>query len=246
VVADRSGLELGLGSRVAVPERSEPTGSLHPALDALVVSHARARLAEKRSGIGSYRLTASGAEYAGIQGGAVDIFFEVLSRPPRLIIVGAGHIAVPLAAMAKLLDFEVTVLDDRPEFATSARFPTADQLVVGPYRQTLATLPVDSDTYVVLVTRGHVHDQACLEQVLDSPAAYIGMIGSKRRVRTVMRHAKESGHDPARLAQVYAPIGLDIGSQTPAEIALAILAEIVRVRRGGRARSLALKERLHV
>jgi xanthine dehydrogenase accessory factor len=96
------------------------------------------------------------------------------------------------------------------------------------------------------VTRGHVHDQACLEEILDGPAAYIGMIGSRRRVQTVMAHAKEAGHDPELLKRVHAPVGLDINAHTPAEIALSIMAEIVNVRRGGRAPSMAMGKRLRV
>jgi xanthine dehydrogenase accessory factor len=235
-----------LAARLFVGEKGEVEGTIHPDLDPLLIEDARLSLHEKRSRVRSYRFTEGGAEYVGIQGGEADVFFEVLARPPKLVVVGAGHIALPLARMAKLLDFEVTVLDDRPEYANRERFPDADQILVGPYRQKLAGVPLDSDTYIVLVTRGHVHDQACLEQVLDSPAAYIGMIGSKRRVRTVMQHARESGHEVEKLQRVYAPIGLDIHAKTPAEIALAIMAEIVNVRRRGRAPSLALQERLRV
>lgn len=246
VVANRSHVSIRPGTRLFVRENGERLGSIHPWLDTALERDALKSLSEKRSGVRSYRLEDEEARSVGVEGGDVDVFFEVLSRPPKLIIVGAGHIAVPLAAMAKLLDFEVTVLDDRPQFATSERFPCADRILLGPYRETLTGIPIDSDTYIVLVTRGHVHDQACLEQVLDYSAAYIGMIGSKVRVRTVMKHARDNGHDISKLRRVYAPVGLDIGSQTPAEIALAIMAEIVNVRRGGRAPSLALGERLRV
>lgn len=246
IVANRSNQVVTLAARILVTENGEVSGSIHPVLDPVLVEDARRSLAEKRSRVCSYQLEQGRAEALGVQGGNVDVFLEVLSRPPRLIVVGAGHIAVPLARMAKLLDFEVIVLDDRPEYANKERFPDVDRIMVGPYRETLAQAPLHSDTFVVLVTRGHVHDQACLEQVLDSPAAYIGMIGSKRRVRTVMQHARERGYDVSRLERVYAPIGLDIGSQTPAEIALAIMGEIVNLRRGGAAPSLALGERLRV
>lgn len=235
---------VSLGSRMFVSE-GEVVGGIHASLDTVLVTDCADALRNKQSRVRSYQLR-DGPRYVGTQGGEVDVFFEVLSRPSKLVIVGAGHIAVPLAAMAKLLDFHVLVLDDRPDFLTPERFPTADQLLAGPYRETLAGVQMDSDTHVVLVTRGHVHDQACLEQVIDSPAAYIGMIGSNLRVRTVMGHAKERGYDVGKLKRVYAPIGLDIGSQTPAEIGLAIMAEIVNVHRGGKGTSLALHERLRV
>jgi xanthine dehydrogenase accessory factor len=244
LIANRGDQELQPGTRMVVTDGGAIHSRIHSTLDPLLVRDARDALHDKKSRFSSYRLEGSSAVRVGVEGGDVDIFFEVLSRPPRLVIVGAGHIAVPLAKIAKLLDFEVLVLDDRPEYASRERFPDANEILVGPYRETLARVTVNADTYIVLVTRGHVHDQACLEQVIDSPAAYIGMIGSKRRVRTVATHVKERGVEVDRLERLYAPIGLDIGSQTPAEIAVAIMAEIVNVRRGGHAPSLALRERL--
>jgi xanthine dehydrogenase accessory factor len=158
------------------------------------------------------------------------------------VIVGAGHIALPLARIAKLADYEVVVLDDRAEYASAERFPDVDSLLIGPYASTLATVPIDPYTCIVLVTRGHVHDQASLETVIESPAAYIGMIGSKRRVRTVLRHLGEKGVDSELLARIHAPIGLDIGARTPAEIAVAIMAEIIQSVRGGTGRPLGRGE----
>ncbi|MBV9280346.1 MAG: XdhC family protein, partial [Chloroflexi bacterium] len=136
VVANRSPGGPPPGSRLFVPEVGEPGGSLHPGLDRAVLLRARRSLAEKRSRMRSFRLTDAGGEDVGVEGGEVDVFFEVLHRPPRLVVVGAGHIAVPLVSIARLLDFEVIVLDDRPEYATRQRFPEADQLLVGPYRET--------------------------------------------------------------------------------------------------------------
>ncbi len=176
--------------------------------------------------------------------GSVQIFAEVQAQPPHLLIVGAGHIAVPLAAMGKLCDFQVTVLDDRPQYAHPARFPTADQVIAGPFRPELRNLReqgmLDEQTYIVLVTRGHQHDVDCLVEVLDDPLAYIGMIGSQRRIRAVFQLLEsERGIPPEKFDRVYAPIGLDIGAQTPAEIAVCILAEIINVMRGGPAVSLS-------
>jgi xanthine dehydrogenase accessory factor len=229
-------------TRMLVPESGPVVGTIHPNLDALVLEDARDGLATGRSQMRSYDL-AGGSGRARLQRGEVDVFFEVIGRPPALIIVGAGHIAVPLCRFAVELGFEVTVLDDRAEYATKERFPTAAHIVVGPYRESLSALPIDANTYAVLVTRGHVHDQACLEYALTTSAAYIGMIGSRRRVQTVMDHALERGADPERLREVRSPVGLDIGAQTPAEIALSIMAEIVNYRRGGGAGGVALRGR---
>jgi xanthine dehydrogenase accessory factor len=172
--------------------------------------------------------------------GLVELFVEVQRRPPTLIIVGAGHVAVPLAQLGKLIEFEVVVLDDRPQYANKKRFPTADRVLAQPFQETLRNWPIDYDTYIILVTRGHSHDVACLLEVIDSPARYIGMIGSKRRIKGVFELlVKEKGLDPAKFDRVYAPIGLDIGAESPAEIAVGVIAEIVNVYRSGRAVSLS-------
>jgi xanthine dehydrogenase accessory factor len=170
------------------------------------------------------------------EGGEAGVFLEVIAPPEEVVIVGAGHIAVPLARMAKSMDFEVTVLDDRSAFANRLRFPEADRVIAASIEKTLAELPVGPHTYLVLVTRGHTLDQAALLRVIDRPAAYIGMIGSKRRVRAVFDHLRRMGVPEAHIRKVYAPIGLSIGAETPAEIAVSILAEIVAVRRSSRSR----------
>lgn len=168
--------------------------------------------------------------------GSVALFVEVQRRSPTLLIVGAGHVALPLAQLGKMIDFEVVVLDDRPRFANKQRFPMVDQVLAQPFVETLRQWPIDDDTYIVLVTRGHSHDVECLLEVLDSPARYIGMIGSKRRVKAVFELLeREKGIDPAKFDRVYAPIGLDIGAETPTEIGIAVMAEIINLYRGGRA-----------
>lgn len=240
VVANRSDLPLSNVDRLVVFERSPRAGSLSPRIDDEAERLARRCLAERRSRLRAFTLTGEGIEEVGAQGGDIEVFVEVLTRPPRLVIAGAGHIAVPLARFATSLGFDVAVLDDRPEYASRERFPDAQQVVVAPFRESIHQVSIDADTYVVLVTRGHVHDRALLEECLGSGAAYIGMIGSRRRVETVLRHLRGAGADPEGLARVWAPIGLDIGAQTPEEIALSVMAEIVKVRRGGTGRSLAI------
>ncbi len=175
---------------------------------------------------------------------ATSVFIEVQRRAPELIIVGGGHIAVPLAQMASMCDFAVTVLDDRPSFANRERFPTAQKVIAASLRETVRDMPMDNDTFVVLVTRGHSHDVECLLEVLDRPVAYIGMIGSQRRVDAVFELlAEEQGIDPAKFDRVYAPIGIAIGARTPAEIAICIMAELINALRGGPAASISEKRR---
>ena len=171
--------------------------------------------------------------------GSFSVFVEVQARPPHLIIAGAGHIAIPLASIAKTCEFLVTVIDDRPQYAHASRFPSADRVVAGPFRPTLVELrqdkdAFDSDTYIVLVTRGHQHDIDCLLEVLDDPIAYLGMIGSRRRIRAVFELLEKEQKIPAsKFDRVRAPIGIDIGAITPAEIAVCIMAEIICVLREG-------------
>ena len=162
-----------------------------------------------------------------------EVFVEPFLPPPVLLIAGAGHIAAPLAAMAHLMNFSVSVTDDRASFANRERFPQAKQLLVGDIEATLRNYPITPRTHIVLVTRAHAHDVQGLRAIIDSPAAYIGMIGSRSRVQTVLRTLGAEGYDEKRLREIHAPIGLDIGSESPEEIALAIIAEVVAVRRGG-------------
>jgi xanthine dehydrogenase accessory factor len=172
------------------------------------------------------------------------VFVEVQQRAPELVIVGAGHIAVPLAQMAALCDFSITVLDDRASFANSQRFPMARRVITAPLREAVRELTIDADTFMVLVTRGHSHDVDCLLEVIDRPARYIGMIGSQRRVNAVFQLLEEEmGIDPLRFERVYAPIGIAIGAHTPAEIAVCILAELINVLRGGPAVSISDRRR---
>jgi xanthine dehydrogenase accessory factor len=173
-------------------------------------------------------------------GGKLEVFFEVMPAPPKLIVVGAGHIAVPLVQMAKVLDFFVTVIDDRLMYANRERFPAADEVLVGDMAQMLKEMTITPSCYIVLITRGHAYDEPCLRQIMHSSAKYIGMIGSKRRIKACFERFREEEKIAEEVIErVYAPIGLDIGTETPAEIALSILGEVIKVRRGGKAASLS-------
>ncbi len=163
------------------------------------------------------------------------LFLEPLYPPARLIIAGAGHVGRALAHLGKFLDFEVTVIDDRPEFASLERIPEADSLIVGDIGQAVRDFPVSADTYIVIVTRGHRHDAEALKACLRSPAAYIGMIGSARKVALMREKFLEEGWAAAaEFDRVHAPVGLRIGSKTVEEIALSIAAELVLTRSGVR------------
>lgn len=165
------------------------------------------------------------------------LLFEI-SRPPlELVICGGGHVGRAVATAGRMLDFAVTVIDDRAEFVARERFPDEKiGLVCADFTTALRSLKITPATHLVIVTRGHRHDEICLREVIDKPARYIGMIGSRRRTTTIREHLRREGVGGELLRRVHAPIGLDIGAQTPEEIALAILAEIILVRRGGSGR----------
>ena len=231
LVADETGIGARIGARLIMSDDQSAEGGISPQIDSLLLEDGLGALRSRRSAYRSYEMGDDGPRRVRTGSGQIDVFFQVLARPHQLIIVGAGHIAQPLSNMAAGLGMTVTVVDDRAEFATAERFPSANRITVGPYAEALSQVSLDLDTFVVLVTRGHTHDQACLELVLGSNARYIGMIGSKRRVRTVLNRLESLGYDPTLLKSVYAPVGLAIGAETPAEIATSILAEIVAVAR---------------
>jgi xanthine dehydrogenase accessory factor len=170
----------------------------------------------------------------------VRAYFEPFLPPPALVVVGAGHVAQPVSHLGKLLGFEVTVIDDRPEYATAARFPDADQVLCQPFVPALRSLDLGPRHHLVIVTRGHRYDMDCLKESITLPVAYIGMIGSRNRVETVFRLLEEEdGIDPAHFDRVFSPIGLDINARSPAEIAVAVAAELLKVRNGGTGESLS-------
>lgn len=156
----------------------------------------------------------------------------------KLIIFGGGHVAVPLVQMASILGYQTVVVDDRPEFVSPDRFPGADSLICTDLDKGLPKDEIDASTSVVIITRGHQYDQACLEAVIDSKACYIGMIGSSSKVRQTFKTLLNKGYSEKDLEKVSAPIGLDLGGQKPAEIALSILAEMVAREYNGSCRPL--------
>ncbi len=159
--------------------------------------------------------------------------FEYMQGSPTLIIVGAGHIAVPLYNIAHTLGFRIIVLDDREEFANKNRFPQANQILVMDFVEGLKQLHLDESTYITLITRGHVYDRDCLKIILSHKVAYIGMICSLRRKTATFELLQKEGYSKDILEQIFAPIGLPIGGETPEEIAVSIISEIVALQNRG-------------
>jgi xanthine dehydrogenase accessory factor len=161
-------------------------------------------------------------------GGSMEVYMERIDPARRVVIAGAGHVGHALHRVLALLDFRSIVVDPRPEWASAERFPGAT-LVHEPFPEGVARQQIAIADAVVLVTPGHQHDRETLRRALDTDAGYIGMIGSRTKVATVFRALRDEGVAEAQLARVHAPIGLAIGAETPAEIAVAIAAEIVEV-----------------
>jgi xanthine dehydrogenase accessory factor len=178
--------------------------------------------------------------------GGVETYLEVRRPVQDLVIVGAGHIALPMARTGADLGFRVWVLDDRPDFATRERFPDAFRVLRADFSDPFKDVPLHAGTHILLVTRGHKYDYDCLVRVLrtDPAPAYIGMIGSRRRVRATFVQLLEDGIPRERLGVIHAPVGLDIGAETPEEIAVAVAAELVLSRRGGTGTPLRDLERV--
>jgi len=177
-------------------------------------------------------LTASEADEEGmVCGGDLEVFIEPILTPPALYIFGGGHIALALAKMGKLCGFNITVVDDRAEFASAGRFPEAEVIFAGEFAGSFGRVKIDKSSYIVIVTHGHKYDEVVLEWALATPARYIGMIGSKTKNETIYSHLRARGISQEQLDRVHAPIGLAIEAQTPEEIAVSIMAELIKVRR---------------
>jgi xanthine dehydrogenase accessory factor len=171
------------------------------------------------------------SEVGMICGGDMEVFIEPILTAPTLFIFGGGHISLPLAKTARLLGFKIAVIDDRADFASAERFPEAEMVLAGDFSKAFPRLKIDKTSYIVIVTRGHQHDEMVLEWAVGTPAKYIGMIGSKTKVKTIFDHLLAKGVPKEKLDSVHSPIGLAIGAQAPEEIAVSILAEIIKVRR---------------
>ena len=162
--------------------------------------------------------------------GAVWVFMDAVQPRPTLLIAGAGHVGQALCHLGKWLGFDVAIVDDRVDFASEERLPEADEIIIGDIAEELRNYPVDHLTYAVIVTRGHQHDEEALHSVIESNARYVGLIGSRRKIKLIYDDLRDMGITEETLAKVYAPIGLDINSKTVPEIAVSIAAQLIQVR----------------
>lgn len=235
VISADLGVSVSVGKKLAVDLDGRSAGSLgEKDLDSEVVEMCLKTIKKGESNSIHITLNPHASDQSGThQKNQVEIFLDLIEAPPKMIIFGAGHIALPLSQIGKTVGFRIVVVDDREEFAFRDRFPEADEVKVMDFDKSADHLNIDSTTYLVLITRGHKHDEIILRSKACEKAAYIGMIGSKRRAGAVLASLKRDGYSQKFLDRIHTPIGVKIGSQTPEEIALSIAAEVVKVRREG-------------
>jgi len=199
-------------------------------MESRIIEQAKQALTDGKARLQSYQLANPQAGDPGVCGGEVEVFIEPLLTSPTLVIIGAGHVGRALTHLAKWSGFHVVVADDRTEFCNATACPGADEYLPGPLHETIGKLSLNPQTYVAMVTRGYPLDVELLPLLLQTPTGYIGVIGSQRRWLTAAKVLREQGISETDLACIHAPIGLKIGAETPEEIAISILAQIIQAR----------------
>lgn len=174
--------------------------------------------------------------------GVITCFINVFQSLDTLILVGAGHVAQPMAKLAKMLGFRVVVMDDRPEYATRERFPEADQLIVDSWEKALGKAVIDENSFIIILTYAGEYDELALRKVINSKAAYIGMIASQSKAKAILAKLQMEKVPNDLLQRVITPIGLDVGAETPAEIAVSTMAQIISIRKKATGKTLSIAE----
>ncbi len=207
-------------------------------LENRVISEAQQALVDGKPRLLEYNMADPSSGDPGVCGGQVEIFVEPIQPRPTLVVIGAGHVGKAVAHLAHWLGFRVVVSDDRPEFCNPEAIPDADEFYPVPMSELPKHLKINQWTYLVLTTRGVAVDVPGLPALLDTPAAYLGVIGSRRRWATTRKELQEMGVSEEKLARVHSPIGLELNAETPEEIAVSILAEIIMLRNEGDVRKM--------
>ncbi|HQP91489.1 MAG TPA: XdhC/CoxI family protein [Candidatus Omnitrophota bacterium] len=216
-----------VGAKMIVSKDGSICGTIGGgALEKTIIKDALDALKRKRTCLKTYSLNRGD----GLQvcGGKVDIFFEIVEAQKKLVIMGAGHIGLALSFIGKLLGYNVVIIDNRSDFANRKRFPHVDKIVCSSYSKAFKDINVDFRTAIVIVTHGHLNDEECLQRALKTGAGYVGMIGSRSKIKLLFNNLLKKGFKKTDLQKVHSPIGLDIGAETPEEIAVAIAAELVQ------------------
>lgn len=201
------------------------------ALEYEFIKEALKAIKENKSCEKSFELTEKGSLHMKC-GGFVRAYIKVFAKREKLLIMGGGHLGAELYTLGKFLNKYVVIFDDREEFANKERFPEADEIILGKMKETVKNYSIDENSYIIIVTRGHENDKECLKAILDKKVfpKYIGMVGSRGKVLSTYKELLDEGYLKEELKKIYSPIGLDISSSEPKEIALGIMAEITAVK----------------
>ena len=231
IVATNRSVPRHAGTKMLVFQDGRLTGTVGGGeMESRVIEEARAAFGSRRPQLLDYALLDPVRGDPGVCGGEVQIYLEPYMPAHTILVVGGGHVGRAIVDLADWLGYRTVVIDDRPERMTEAEMPNAGQRLVGSITDVLGDLAVTEDTSVAIVTRSVDKDAEAIPLLLDTPARYIGVMGSERRWREVQSKLAEAGLDPTRLERVHAPIGLDINAETLEEIAVSILSEIIRLR----------------
>ena len=234
VVRARGSVPRHATSKMLVFADGQMTGTVGGGeLESLTIQASQQAIRDGQPRLEHYSLAGPRDDAVGVCGGEVEVFIEPILPPPTVLVLGCGHVGVAVARLAKWLGFHIVVSDDREELCAPEHVPDADLYLPGEIAAVLSHTPIDSRTYVVAVTRGYPHDVAAVPILLESDAPYIGVIGSRRRWATAVKELKALGIDDEQLQRVRSPIGLHLGAETPEEIAVSIMAEIIMLRNRG-------------
>ena len=227
------------GSKMLVFEDGSIEGSIGGGeMESRVIAAARLALADGQARITPYSLSDPSQGDPGVCGGEVEVFVDPIGNKPAVVVFGGGHVGRAVVHLAHWLGFRTVIADDRAEYASRESAPEADEHIVCPLGELAQRTRIDAMTYLVLATRGVGIDVEGLPALLDSPAAYIGIIGSRRRWETASAELEGRGVPRAGLERIHSPMGLELNAETPEEIAVSILSEIILVRRGGTGESM--------
>jgi xanthine dehydrogenase accessory factor len=227
-----------IGAKMVVSEEGKTIGTIGGGnLETAVISESLKALREGKPEKAVFSLEEKGREGAIktglICGGELTIFIDVIEPKHRLILIGAGHTALPLAKLADIAGFSIVVVDDDEELANRERFPMAHEIITGKFNEILDKIEVGPRDFVVIVHGEPEHDYLAMEKTIKRKPVYVGLLGSKAKAATLVKRLKETGISDEDLKPLHAPLGLDIGAQTPEEIAISILAEIINEKRKG-------------
>lgn len=224
------------GAIAVILEDGEILGTIGGgSFEAGAIEKAKQCMAEGKSGNFTFEVNNRGVDESPhvACGGRAKVYIRVFIPKNKLILIGGGHVSFQVYKLGKLLGFYTVVFDDREQFANKDRFPDADEIIFGEVAENLKNHPIDDNTYIVLVSRGHIHDEIALKVVTNSRAKYIGMIGSKNKTETILKNLRNDGFSEEAIDKLYSPIGINLGGTTPTEIAFSILAEILLVKNNG-------------